>query len=344
MNKKILHLSLLWFLLVTSVADVFSQQPGINLEAIARDRNNNPAKDRRIYVRVDIIPGAAGNTPSFSEEHVTRTNEAGIFQISIGKGTRVGGSFNTISDIPWRMLNYLVKLRVAIEPVINVVNWNYQNEWVDIGTTPFGLVPYAGTALSAETVAGSAAVISFSGGSTGLTPASPSTGNVVLGGVLSIANGGTGSSTQNFVDLVNPQTVGGEKIFSRLINANEGLTARNILSLSGATTPLQLNGSFGDIGNVLISQGANATPIWMNLQQAAGIKSKNRSVLLVGAEVYEIPVSGLDSNDGISLVLEAGAAPVPIPSYYVIRDIPNSRVSVHFTAPFNGFVTWVIVD
>ena len=39
------------------------------------------------------------------------------------------------------------------------------------------------------------AVTSFSGGSTGLTPAGVTTGAITLGGVLSISNGGTGAST-----------------------------------------------------------------------------------------------------------------------------------------------------
>jgi hypothetical protein len=40
-----------------------------------------------------------------------------------------------------------------------------------------------------------AAVSSFSGGTTGLTPSSPTNGAVVLGGTLALANGGTGATT-----------------------------------------------------------------------------------------------------------------------------------------------------
>lgn len=42
---------------------------------------------------------------------------------------------------------------------------------------------------------GSSGVNSFSAGTTGLTPSSATTGNIVLSGVLAIANGGTGTST-----------------------------------------------------------------------------------------------------------------------------------------------------
>ena len=42
----------------------------------------------------------------------------------------------------------------------------------------------------------------------------------VVTGILPITSGGTGSSTQNFVDLTTTQTVAGEKTFSLAIIAN----------------------------------------------------------------------------------------------------------------------------
>lgn len=57
-------------------------------------------------------------------------------------------------------------------------------------------------------------VTTFSGGTTGLTPSAATSGAVTLAGTLAIANGGTGSGTQNFVDLTTAQTVGGAKTFS----------------------------------------------------------------------------------------------------------------------------------
>lgn len=344
MKHYSLHTILSLVLLLAVISATWAQQPGINLEAIAKDRDNNPAKDRRIYVRIDIVAASATSTPVFSEEHVTRTNEAGIFQVSIGKGTRAGGTYNSILDVPWRSLNYLVSIRVAIEPVVNVTNWNYQNEWIDLGTTPFGIVPYAGAALTADNVAQNAAVISFSGGTTGLTPAAPTSGNLTLGGVLNIANGGTGSAVKNFVDLSTAQTVAGEKTFQQLLRASGGATLQSNLSLAGGSTSLLLNGNSGNAGDILVSQGPGTTPVWVNPRLIGSIKSKNRSVLLTGAELYEINVSGLDNDDGISVVLEASATPNSIPSYYIIRDLANNKVKVQFTAPYYGYVTWVIAE
>jgi len=51
--------------------------------------------------------------------------------------------------------------------------------------------------ITIDATAGAAGVSSFSAGTTGLTPATASTGAVTLAGTLGIANGGTGQTTAN---------------------------------------------------------------------------------------------------------------------------------------------------
>lgn len=344
MNYKLLMKALLFLSSCLPCVNLFAQQPGLHFEALARDCNNNPAKDRRIYVKATILQGSTSGNSVFVEEHITRTSSDGIFQITIGKGTSVGGAYASILDIPWRTLNYFLGIQIAIEPIVNVVNWNYQNEWVSLGATPFGIVPYAGTALMAEQVPANAAVLSFSGGTTGLTPVGATQGNIVLGGTLGISNGGTGSSVKNFVDLSTTQNINGEKIFLNTIEGRAGITASNSISLVGSATSLLLDGQAGAAGDIVVSQGANSTPRWVSPRSLLGIKSKNRSISLVSTEVYTIPVVGLDGDDGISVLMEVDAVPRPVPNYYIYRDISNGRVEVHFTAPFTGFITWVVVE
>lgn len=55
-----------------------------------------------------------------------------------------------------------------------------------------------------------------------------------VSGVVSIANGGTGSSTKNFVDTTTNQTVGGSKTFTNAVSAN---------SLTAGSGGLNMNGS-----------------------------------------------------------------------------------------------------
>jgi hypothetical protein len=58
-----------------------------------------------------------------------------------------------------------------------------------------------------------------------------------LTGVLPLANGGTGSATQNFVDLTNTQTVGGAKTFSSAATFNTNLVINKSVT-SASPVPL----------------------------------------------------------------------------------------------------------
>lgn len=84
-----------------------------------------------------------------------------------------------------------------------------------------------GTAFSAVSASklGTARTIAISGGATGTATAFDGSGNITIpvtaldvstvsAGVLAVANGGTGSSTKNFVDLSTNQVVGGNKEYT----------------------------------------------------------------------------------------------------------------------------------
>jgi hypothetical protein len=91
---------------------------------------------------------------------------------------------------------------LLLDTVTNLL-WHYKigsNGWIQAG--------------------GGVSVSSFSAGTTGLTPSTATTGAVTLGGTLAVANGGTGSVTQNFVDLTTTQSsIAGAKTFTSAITA-----------------------------------------------------------------------------------------------------------------------------
>jgi transcription elongation factor Elf1 len=118
-------------------------QTGIFFQAIARDNTANPAKDRKIYVQSNIIQSSPTGTKVLIEEHQTFTDAFGIFNILVGSGTRVGGTVTNISTIDWSKGPYYLNLKIVITPVTAGVGWDYTKEWVDIGTTIFGTVPFA---------------------------------------------------------------------------------------------------------------------------------------------------------------------------------------------------------
>ena len=136
--KKLFLFFLIFFITSHAIA-----QSGIFFQAIARDRNANPAKDRKLYVQTNIIQSTTTGTIVLTEEHQTFTDAFGIFSILVGSGARVGGTVTGLSTIDWSNGPYYLNLKIVITPVTIGTGWDYNKEWVDIVTTIFGAVPFA---------------------------------------------------------------------------------------------------------------------------------------------------------------------------------------------------------
>jgi hypothetical protein len=116
---------------------------------------------------------------------------------------------------------------------------------------------------------GGVSTISF--GTTGLTPNTATGGVITVAGTLAVANGGTGSATQNFVDLSTTQSVAGGKTFSNnttFTATSQAVSLSPSTNTSGAYVNAQnLSGRaiFGvesSVGNVILNGGtAYATGI-----------------------------------------------------------------------------------
>jgi hypothetical protein len=127
-----------------SANQLFAQTTnGIFFQAVARDNFSNPAKDRKIYVQSSIIQTTPTGTKVLTEEHQANTDATGVFSISLGNGVRVGGTASSLTTIVWSKGPYYLNLKVAITPIGGNSNWDYTKEWVDMGTTSFGAVPFA---------------------------------------------------------------------------------------------------------------------------------------------------------------------------------------------------------
>jgi len=78
-------------------------------------------------------------------------------------------------------------------------------------------------------------------------------------GVLSVANGGTGSAAQNFVDLTTDQTIGGTKTFSGTFKIGS-LTASQIVATDSSSNLVTI-GTTGSGNIVLATSPSLTTPI-----------------------------------------------------------------------------------
>ena len=118
-------------------------QSGIFFQAIARDNNSNPARDRKIYVQTNIIQSYPTGNIVLIEEYQTNTDAYGVFSIMVGNGVRVGGAVSGLSTIDWSNGPFYLNIKIAITPIAASNTWDYSKEWIDLGTTIFGTVPFA---------------------------------------------------------------------------------------------------------------------------------------------------------------------------------------------------------
>ncbi|WP_298418428.1 hypothetical protein [uncultured Kordia sp.] len=114
---------------------VISYAQNFNYQAVVRDAANNPLANQSIGVLVRIIEGSPTGSVVYNETHTVTSNAQGVITLPVGGGTS-GANFLAI-------------------------NWNSQNQWIDIqvditggtsyvqlGTSKLQFVPYAMYALN----------------------------------------------------------------------------------------------------------------------------------------------------------------------------------------------------
>ena len=116
---------------------------GIPFQGIAKDYNGNPVNERKIYIQTNIIAGNINGKNVYTEEHETTTDAIGVFSILIGNGKRTQGTIRSLTEINWEDGPFYLGIQLAITPNAPIQNWQYQNNWINMGTTSLGIVPYA---------------------------------------------------------------------------------------------------------------------------------------------------------------------------------------------------------
>ena len=120
-----------------------SDSEGILFQAVARDLNGNPASERTIYARLEIIENDINGNVVFSETFEVMSDEDGIFSLVIGQGSYLSGVYTSLVQLEWESVDYFLHVEIAITPSIPGIFWNLEDEYQDIGTTKLWSVPYA---------------------------------------------------------------------------------------------------------------------------------------------------------------------------------------------------------
>lgn len=93
-------------------ANLFAQAPQkISYQAVIRGSENELITNQKVGIKISIIQNSADNTPLFVETHTPTTNENGLVTFSIGAGTAVTG---TLQSINWEEGPYFIKVDTDI--------------------------------------------------------------------------------------------------------------------------------------------------------------------------------------------------------------------------------------
>ena len=88
----------------------FAQAPqGFNYQGVARDTSGNSLTIQNIGIKISILQDSATGTVVYSEEHNTTTDDFGVFDLQIGGGSIITGTFSTVS---WGSTSHFAKIEM----------------------------------------------------------------------------------------------------------------------------------------------------------------------------------------------------------------------------------------
>ena len=134
--KTLISLTIFVFLWINVVA----QTPqAINYQAVARNSSGQVLASQPVSFKISILSGSATGTAVYTETHTDKiTNQFGLVNFAIGKGTPVTSTFSSIN---WDTGTYYIK--VEMDPAGGS---SYQT----LGTSQLLSVPYALNAKNVE--------------------------------------------------------------------------------------------------------------------------------------------------------------------------------------------------
>ncbi|MCP4443080.1 MAG: hypothetical protein GY810_29590 [Aureispira sp.] len=209
----------------------FAQAPDlINYQAVARNSTGGPIQNQVVGVKISILQGSATGTAVYEETHAPTTDNYGAFNLQIGGGTVVTGSF---AGINWGSFANYLKVEMDITGGTN---------YVPMGTSQMVSVPYAKYAEKAGSVTGG-------GASGGGKPFILLTGAVTDAQAAAIIANDVGSNTQT-IRIMNTTALTTVDL-SNLVNVESIQIANNT-----ALTSIDLSNLEVIYGNLIIFDDA----------------------------------------------------------------------------------------
>jgi hypothetical protein len=211
------------------------------------------------------------------------------------------------------------------------------------GYTLDTLTPGAGIAVTnaagAITVINTG-VLSWAGGVTGLTPATATTGNVTLSGLLNVANGGTGQSTYTNGQLLIGNTTG-NTLGKSTLTAGSGIAITN----GPASVTIASDKAYGSFYDTTTQSAAalTVTAITFNsteLSYNVSIGTPTSRFVVAKAGIYNIQFSAEISNpsaaiDDVTIWLRQNGVNIPNSAGIVGTPSKHGAINGHTIIGWN---------
>ncbi|MBC9934675.1 beta strand repeat-containing protein [Chitinophaga qingshengii] len=130
MKRKFLLYALFLSALLQQRAGAQSSLSGINYQAVARNANGTILSGQSLQIRFTILSGSPSGNVQYQETQDVTTNQLGLFNLQIGKGSPVSGTF---AAIPWAQANQYLRVEVSIGG----------SNFSELGTSQLMSVPFA---------------------------------------------------------------------------------------------------------------------------------------------------------------------------------------------------------
>ena len=108
MKKSALLVALLIF-----AACVFAQVPkAFNYQAVVRNSSGEIIANQDVSFRISILENSESGTAVYVETHTLRTNNFGLANLKIGRGTKISGTFEAEN---WKENTHFIQVEIDPE-------------------------------------------------------------------------------------------------------------------------------------------------------------------------------------------------------------------------------------
>ena len=135
--KKIIILTLISLFTFETYAQ--NSGKGFSYQAVARNTDGQVKANENIEIQFSLLPGVFATQSVWAETHVATTDNYGVFNLTIGKGIKSGGTVSTYTEVDFSSAEFWLKVELK-------ENGTFQ----EISNTQLLSVPYAEVAGNAQ--------------------------------------------------------------------------------------------------------------------------------------------------------------------------------------------------